>query len=170
MWVGLGSSNRDELGGNVNAVHELIDNIMEVGWSDHEVMHATCIACIQGNKTEEPFNQQFVKDQPLAPVHDQDIQYTFLACGHNNYAMRAVLVECRSITENPLVSKNNKLSLEVIRENDERYAQAIDRGISWTVLKKEVRWKYPNVSDIIQAASNVYYYYYHYFPRSLCFS
>jgi hypothetical protein len=53
------------------------------------------------------------------------------------------------------LSENGRMSLEVLRKKDADYADAVDHGLRWTVLKAEVRTRYPAILPLIQGAKNV---------------
>ena len=152
--VGFDSLNREEMGGNCHAVHQLLCAIMKAGWSDQETINAVCAEMFPNDKTEEQFNQRLVADVALAPVPDSQLEYTSLGCGHTNAGLRAVDAECDS--SDPTISEHGKLSKQKIENIDPRFAAALDKSLSWEILKYIVPVLYPLAMPIIIAAYNVY--------------
>ena len=152
--IGFDPSNRDKVGGNPLDVHALISAIKKAGWSAPAVSHATCVEIIPGDTTVEEFNRRFCEGTDLMQVRLGSIKYGSLSCGHNNMGHRAILASCPH--PDPAVTKDGRLSVDVIRQTDPRYADAIQQGMEWKVLKYEVRQRYPEALRIIQAARNVF--------------
>ena len=88
--VGFDPLNRDELGGNAAAVHELLSVIKRIGWSDNETEGAVCVQIIPGDRAVEEFNKRFVEGLPLMPVATDSLTHGSLGCGHTNYGLRAI--------------------------------------------------------------------------------
>jgi len=152
--VGFDSLNRDEMGGNWIAVHALLNAIKRAGWSNDETRNAVCAEVFPQDQSEEKFNQRLVQDVPLAPVPDNQLEFTSFGCGHTNAGLRAVDAGCAS--DDPLISSNGKLSTFFISKTDPRFAAAVEKGLHWKILKYAVRVLYPDALRILIAAYNVY--------------
>ena len=152
--IGFDPSNRDKVGGNQQDVQALISAIKKAGWSDAAVAHATCVEINPGSTDVEEFNRKFSEGAPLMQVKPGSISFGSLSCGHNNYGQRAILASCPH--PDPAVTKDGRLSIDKIRESDPRYAEAVEEGMTWKVLRHEVRQRYPEALRIIQAARNVF--------------
>jgi len=139
--VGFDPLNRDELGGNAAAVHELLSVIKRIGWSDSETEGAVCVQIIPGDKTVEEFNKRFVEGLPLMPVPDDSLTHGSLGCGHTNYGLRAI--EAESSNTDSTISRNGKLNKEFIAETDKRFKRAADCGLNWKVIPYSARTFYP---------------------------
>ena len=141
--------NRDGEGGNPLEVLLLASDIAYVGWSWNECAHATCCEVPVGDKTIETFNQRLCAGSGLAPVEEDSIQFGSLSCGHTNQALRAIAAEVPS--DCPLLSRDGRMSLAKLSERDKHYAEAVQLGLPWKVVRRFVREKFPRALEILQA-------------------
>ena len=147
-------SDRDELRSNCHAVQDLGDTIVKVEWSHQESI--ACYVCAMYPGKEHGGSLQPAVCRGLALSARPGSMNIVLACGHNNYAMCVVLADRKCFSENPKISKNKKLNLEVIWETDPFYADAIGSRLKWSFGSEEVRGQYFIGPEIIQGASNVH--------------
>jgi len=136
--VGFDPLNRDELGGNAAAVHELLSVIKRIGWSDNETEGAVRVEIIPGDSETEGAVR--VDGLPLMPVADDSLPHGS-GCGHTNYGLRAI--EAESSNTDSTISRNGKLNKEFIAETDKRFKRAADCGLNWKVIPYSVRTFYP---------------------------
>ena len=153
MMVGWDTANRNGEGGNPMEVIRLARDILLLGWSWGEVAQAICIEAAPLDDSIEVFNRKKCEGLvSMAPVPPNSIHFGSLACGHTNQALRAIAAgtstDCPILSE---VSQDGKLSVGRLRARDKAYAKAVDQGLTWKVLKHEVRAMWPKALEIIQA-------------------
>ena len=129
--VGFDRGNRDGVALNVGDVFDLLHDIFEVGWSWDECDHACCVEA--DPRDAELFNKALTEDTGLAPIEEDSLRFTSLACGHTNAGLRAVLAAVPS--DDPLLSLDGRLSLQKIEEKDSEMASAVRNGLRWRVYK-----------------------------------
>ena len=149
--VGVDSSNRQHTGAQVNEVPELVSDIAEIGWNDR-VPDPVCIEAEDDGATED-LNVALVKDVSfLAPVRRGDIRFGSLSAGHTNLGLRAI--QASATCEVEKLSTNGKYDINKIGSRDPQFAERARHGLTWRVLRKEVRDKYPRALDIISRGKN----------------
>ena len=151
--VGLDPVNRDGEGGNAQQVLMLAADIWDVGFSWEATRHATCVEVIPGTHDVEIFNQKFSEGNGIAAVPENSIHFGTLSGGHTNYVLRCIAGGVP--TSRADMAEKGHFSLDVIRRKDPLFAQAVSQGLTWRVLKWEVRTMWPRALQIIQAARNV---------------
>ena len=147
--VGFDLINRSGVGGNAQEVLLLASDIAFIGWSTAATAHAICIEVPPGDKSVENFNRKLCQDVGLADVEEDTIRFGSLSCGHTNMGLRAIAAGVSS--ECPLLSEGGKLSLTKLQNRDPAYAEAVQRGLRWKVIRHEVRSRFPKALDVIQA-------------------
>ena len=151
--VGFDPVNRDGEGGNTQQVLKLAEDIWEVGFSWEATRHATCVEVIPGTRDVEIFNQKFSDGNGMAAVPVNSIHFGSLSGGHTNYVLRCIAGGVPT-TRADMADKGH-FSVDLIRRKDPLYADAVSKGLTWRVLKWEVRTMWPRALQIIQAARNL---------------
>ena len=151
--VGLDPVNRDGEGGNAQQVLLLAADIWDVGFSWEQTRHATCVEVIPGSREVEIFNQKFSDGNGMAAVPENSIHFGTLSGGHTNYVLRCIAGGVPTSRDD--MAEKGHFSLDVIRRKDPVYAQAVTQGLTWRVLKWQVRAMWPRALQIIQSARNV---------------
>ena len=151
--VGVDPINRGSLGLNLEEVLPLITEIIQIGWSWKAVAHAKCVEATPGSDELEAFNASLVKGSKIvAPVEANTIQFGSITCGHTNQGLRAIQAQLASSI--PELSRDGKLDLEAVRAKDPEMADAVYKGLEWTVLRHEVRQRFPKVLEYLSEAGN----------------
>jgi len=151
--VGLDPANRDGEGGNAQQVLQLAGDIFDVGFSFEATRHATCVEIIPGDDAVEDFNRRFSDGNGMPDVPRNSIQFGSLSGGHTNYVLRCIAARVATSRED--MADKGVFCLETIRKKDPIYAQAVEQGLRWKVLRWEVRREWPRALQVIQAARNV---------------
>ena len=146
--VGLGPSNRDGMGANVQEVLPLAHQIAFAGFNWKLCGHAVCVEVTPKCMAVEEFNVKLATSGHLAPVVANSIGFGSLACGHTNMGLRAIAAQLP--TDSVLLGRGGVCDVQHLRERDPEFAAAVDLGLHWLVLRAEVRTKYPEVLPIIQ--------------------
>ena len=146
--VGFDPCNRDGIGGNALEILPLAHSIAFAGFDPHLCSHAVCVETSPFSTDVEAFNVKLASGGHLAPVVLNSIRFGSLSCGHNNMGLRAIAAKMP--TESVLLGRGGFCDVEHLRERDPEYANAVDKGLTWLVLKSEVRTLHPEVLPLIQ--------------------
>ena len=149
--VGTDKANRGGYGISAIEVHALGDDIFRMGWSKAATAHAVCCEDDE-QKSHAAFTVELQETSPgLGNRTASEIGFASLSCSHTNAFLVAALceVEC----EFPALCIGNRMSPAKL-SNDAKLADAMENGLTWLVLKKEVRMLYPELTDFVQAAKN----------------
>lgn len=147
--VGFDPANRHGEGGNAAAVHSLMEMIATAGWSWAACSHAMCVQTLPGDQKVEDYNRTMCYGTELPHVEPDSIRFGSLSAGHTNMGLRAIAagMPCAD----PRLSQNGVYDVEVVRRHDAKFAEAVDKGLRWKVLKSKVRVLFPEVLNIFQA-------------------
>ena len=80
------------------------------------------------------------------------IQFVSLACGHTDTCLRAI--KCGCLSTHPILSDGTRYDIEKIRRKDLKFAKAVETGLEWWVLQKQVLVKYPDLLRVFDASRN----------------
>lgn len=149
--VGWDPANRGGEGGNAKACFHLMERIAQAGWSWQECQAATCVEVEPNTKDVEVFNRRLCTGAGLPDVEENSIGFGSLACGHTNMGLRAIAAGVKSDALG--ISRDGRLSVEVIRAKDPDFAEAVERGLRWKVLRHQVRAEFPEALRILQATN-----------------
>ena len=104
------------------------------------------------------------KDAALPEVKPMMCEYTGIGGNHTNSFCRMVSQQ-REISDKKVGEKmsfcsrkvNDKylMSLDVLREQDPAYADAVENGLPWIILSKAMLTEEPGAAAVIQAAENM---------------
>ena len=108
------------------------------------------------------------KDAALPEVKSLMCEYTAIGGNHTNSFCRMVS-QGREISDKEFIKKvgdkmgfcsrkvNDKyvMSLDVLREQDPAYADAVENGLPWIILSREMLTEEPGAAAVIQAAENM---------------
>ena len=155
-FVGCHPDNRDGLGVLASHCHELLDDLLELGWVHSEARGL----CVELPSTQERSIREFNaalsrgSNSKLAPwpeVHQ--LNFATLWASHTNQVLRLVRAgmehDGKAAAE---ICSNGRLSLELLRKKDPSFAEAADRGITWRVISKLVIQEFPEFCSLVQSA------------------
>jgi hypothetical protein len=151
--VGVHPDNRDGQGCSWQDVYDLLDLIIDVGWSDEEVQ-AICISISQKDRCKiVQFNEQLVEASGghLAPI-STPLRYASLAASHTNQVIRVVLASCKH--SNPKATDNGRLSVSKVSAHDHEFGGRLKTGLKWISVPAELFVLFPQLADRIQSAYN----------------
>ena len=152
--VGVHPSNRDGLGVVPHACHQLMEDIVSVGW-DARQCHAICVDVPPGNSKVEQFNKELADSSngQLPAMDPLKLKYCSLSCSHTNMALRCILGGVEHDYENSVLTVQGRLQLEQVRLKDSAMASACETGLTWRVINSEAM-ECDGLADLIQAACN----------------
>ena len=153
--LGTHNANRDGQGVSCNHVHRLLSDIAALGYAKGSGA-TICLELPPMPEELRKFNQKLVQDSaegryPLAPCSHR-MRYATVAGSHFAQACKLVL---RGVShEDPDLTVNGKLSLEMVQRKDPKLADAIKGGVPWRVVSWQVQAACPEFAHLAQAAAN----------------
>ena len=159
-FVRIHPLNRDGMGCGGTDVRALLSDIVSVGfdWSQPqpvavELQDPTEIAEVTA------FNEKLVmlsgtdKHTSLAPVEPASVKFASLSSSHTNMALRLFAASMPHVGDEVLLV-DGKLSLHQLRSHDANFAEAVERGLMWTIVSNAVVAAYPTLAHLLQQAFN----------------
>jgi co-chaperonin GroES (HSP10) len=156
MSIGCHPKNRS--GGMVDPdkVHARVGELHHVGFSESEMWDASCTEREPGAYGDEceKRNIDLAKNSHglLPPIAPDSLNYFSMTCGHTSYSFRLARQGANSSC--PEVSVNNSISVAKITESQPAWANAINNGISWFVVRWQPAKHWPEIVDLFQEAGN----------------
>ena len=148
-------SNRDGVGLLVTDVHDLVEDIVETGWSDSKVHGIAVDTGIRHHATNE-FNRRLAaSSMGLLPEPDETkARYASLAGSHTVAGMRCVLHGTSHNHKGSKLTVDGCFNINLVEKADMGYANACRNGFTWAVISNDVITEFPAVADLLQAGQN----------------
>ena len=148
-------ANRDGLGLSITDVHELVEDIVETGFSDSKcqgiavdvgIRHADTIA----------FNRKLAEaSHGMLPEPDErTARYASLAGSHTAAGMRCVLSGSLHPGKDSKLVVDGCFNINLVEKADQAYAKACRAGTLWQVISNDVIHEFPQVADLLLAGQN----------------
>ena len=156
-WIGVHPDNRYGDGLVPSDVIALIVNIFDQGGSRHGLQDPTaCEVPPPGHprqKQFEHFNRSVVEGSggQLPPVNDF-LNGVTVTCGHTSMGIRCW--QAGSPCEDTRFSVDGRLSLQRLKELQPEYAELVENGIDWDLIRWPVEDHFPFIPKLIQEAGN----------------
>ena len=156
MKVGIHRLNRGGVIGASMEVELLMDEIAELFWNNEAAAHALCVEIAPGDTSDENAFREWCEaaEVDLPPVLPNSLEGSSLACGHTNCGLRAIDSKCESA--NPKLGDGSNYDVEVIRKRDQPFAEAVEEGLLWTVVRAVVLRMYPELVDLWIVSRNTF--------------
>lgn len=155
--VGVDPSNRYGDGLDPERVHKLILAIFSAGWCVEETSMAVARE-VDGNDSDAiDSNVQLAIDacDMLPPVNPQTLKVLTLSCGHTTAGLgcfgHGVTVHLAPLQK---LCHEGRLSLAKLRELQPAYAEAVDKGLTYRVIRAPVIRACPRLPMYVQEAYN----------------
>ncbi len=151
-FVGVSPLNSDGSGINPVDVHDLLGDIVSAGWLDSRV---TAIGVEPSSEQELLWNQNFFNHAAnmLGTVDTSQIKALSLAGSHTNAVLRCFSQEL-SHDGDEVVCHKGRLNLELLRKRDPDFHRAVEDGVLWRVLSKDVAQQLPQLLCLVQRMGN----------------
>ncbi len=151
MDVGVHPRNRDGAGIICADCHELLDNVLSVGFVPGRI---TALAVEVVDESVLKFNEDLVHGAcgQLGEMRADRLKAVSLAGSHTNFMLR--LLAQGGPHESPFVSVNGRLNMELVEKRDPALAEHARTGLLWDVLAKEIAIQWPNFLGLVQSAMN----------------
>ena len=153
MLVGVHPDSRDGLGIKTDWMHRLAFKIMRFGFRWSACTDAICIE-EDGLKSSSTFTVKLQsRSSKLDRQASNDILYGSLACSHLNQWLVAAL--CSAECTDKEMSIDGRMSADCIRAKQPELRDALDSGLSWTIVKSEAAERWPQLPKLIQKARQI---------------
>ena len=151
--VGVHSCNRYGFGIAWARVHRLGQKIMRLGCSWGAASNVICLEG-DGDSASADFT---IKLQNSSEYYGKqrrhELKYFSLGGGHLNQLM--VCIDHQVLCSSPAISLDNRMSKAQICDMHPAWGDALDTGLKWTVLHKDLPKVYPGLCNLIHRARHV---------------
>jgi len=156
MKVGIHHLNQGGVNRASMEVGLLMDEICDLFWNPAMCIHALCVEIESGDRYDEYSFRSWcaAAEVDLPPVPPGSLEAVALACSHTNCGLRAIDSKCESA--NPKLGDGSNYDIEVIRKRDQPFAEAVEEGLLWTVVRAVVLRMYPELVDLWTVARNTF--------------
>lgn len=152
---GVHPLNRSRLGVGGSEAHHHGAQILSTGWSWRRASDATAIEAPPPGQNHEALasNESLVRLSGglLPPL--VSLKLLSLGGGHTNSFLRAVKAGCRSAVP-ALADSSGNLNAAALTAGRPDFAEAVERGLRWTILHWQVSQAFPGIEHLCQAALN----------------
>ena len=133
----------------------LLQDIVDIGFDSEEAdNNAVCVEAMPGDQSIQQFNRIAIDgDAAMAPIEGGVIQYGSLSHSHLNQILKNLKAGAHAGIES-ICDSQGRLSLSKLRVKDSGFAAAVDGGLYWEVLHREIQEEAPEALDVIQTALN----------------
>ncbi|CAE7242174.1 unnamed protein product [Symbiodinium sp. CCMP2592] len=154
-FIGVHPSNRDGCGVSAKHVHELLADLVHLGWSPAE-FRGLCVEVSEKERSRVfAWNQELAHNsEGQVPPWTSELQLKFatLAGSHTNQVLRCFLAKTPS--QCAQVAENGRLSLSSLQTADPDFHRACVEGATWRIVSHQVPERFPNFCQLAQAAAN----------------
>ncbi|CAK0908594.1 unnamed protein product [Prorocentrum cordatum] len=150
--------NRYTMGLEPMDVHDLLQLIANKGWCDDAAAGATAFELSEDPQTRAK-QLQFQVDlvarsgELLAPSEPHKVKYLTVGGSHTLAGSRCVHHRCKSHVA-ALCTEDGRLSREKVLAYCPTYAVPLDRGMHFTIIRKEIEQVCPTLPEFLQRAGN----------------
>ena len=151
MAVGVHPQNRDGAALVTQDVHELLESIVQVGFTPSRV---NAIGIEVASEGEREFNKQLVMSagSQLGQMDSEALKALSLSGSHANWALR--LVASGSPHASDIISVNGHVSFELVEKRDKCLADHAREGLTWQIIASEVGRRFPELLQMVLASCN----------------
>ena len=152
-YIACHKLNRDGFGLSPQGVHQLLDDIVQVGWDSKET-NPICVDVDPSDSTILDFNVKLASSSGglLPSLTKGQCKYASLSASHVNAALRSIISGLAHDKDSPLCVDGH-LSLAQVLKKDPAMHQACVGGLSWRVISAEAM-EIDGLADLIQAGAN----------------
>lgn len=158
-FVHVHDKNRDGYGCSSSDVHQLCDDILDVGFNPLEPKPICAELSPDDVVRVQAFNEKLAKKAndtcPLAPIQPGSVKFGSLASSHLNQVLR-LFKSCSKHDESrhPSLCQNGHLNPDSLKHHDKDFSEAVNRGLQWLVISHVVMHAFPILGQLIQESSN----------------
>ncbi|CAE7330223.1 unnamed protein product [Symbiodinium sp. CCMP2592] len=154
-FIGVHPSNRDGCGVSAKHVHELLADLVGLGWSTSE-FRGLCVEVSDSERSDVfRWNQELAENSegrvPGFPS-ETHLKFATLAGSHTNQVLRCFLHKVPS--DAGKATEGGRLSLESLQRTDPDFHAACTEGAVWRIVSKVVPQRFPSFCQLAQSAAN----------------
>ena len=153
MQVGIHYDNRYGLGVKVDYMHGLAAKIFRSGFRWSACTDAICSEEDDRGSTGNFTTKLQTRTNKLGKQTSRDIHYGSLACSHLNQWLVAVL--CAAESDKAEMSVDGRFSANKVRAKQPEIAEAMEKGLRWTIIKAEAVKRWPIITKLVQGARQI---------------
>ena len=152
-YIACHKLNRDGYGLSPMGVHQLLDDICQVGWDSRET-NPICTDVGDSDVSIFQFNLKLQENSGglLPPMNRAHCKYASLSASHVNAALRCIVNGVQHNKDSPLCV-DGRLSMDQVAKKDPQMHEAATRGLSWRVISAEAM-EIDGLADLIQGGAN----------------
>lgn len=161
-FVNVHSSNRHGDGLDAGEVQSLLATILSGGWSWDETGKALGVQMPPVGTPENKLQKEFMmrlhdRSQGLLATPDpEQVQILSLCCSHTTAGLACVAGSAVCANERlEAICQNGRFSLAKLREIQPLMADAVDRGLQFTIIRWPVEQKCPELMALLSEAGNM---------------
>lgn len=149
-FVHVHDKNRDGYGCSSSDVHQLCDDILDVGFNPLEPKPICAELSPDDVVRVQAFNEKLAKKAndtcPLAPIQPGSVKFGSLASSHLNQVLR-LFKSCSKHDESrhPSLCQNGHLNPDSLKHHDKDFSEAVNRGLQWLVISHVVMHAFSRV-------------------------
>ncbi|CAE7453961.1 unnamed protein product, partial [Symbiodinium sp. CCMP2456] len=154
-FIGVHPSNRDGCGVSTKHVHDLLADLVSLGWSQSE-FKGLCVEVSDSERSSVyQWNKELVDNSdgqlPDFPS-EAHVKYATIGGSHTNQVLRCFLSKVPSSAVG--VTDGARLSLNRLQELDRDFWTACTEGATWRVISGIVPERFPSFCGLAQSAAN----------------
>ena len=159
-WMGTHSVNRFGDGVVPSDVLALIGDIYGQGFSLQALMDPTCIEMPPANTKQHAAFWQFnvdmtVNSSGMLAAYTDEIKFLSVTCGHTSQGFRCFQNSIPwTDPDDTRFTEDGLLSCRVLQKTQPVYADAVENGIKWDVVRHQVADAHPWICQLFQEAGN----------------
>ena len=155
MFIGVHPANRDGVGVSARHVHDLLADLVSLGWSDSE-FRGICVELAESERASIfKWNRDLAQHSDgQIPDFDSEcmLKYCTIAGSHTNQVLRCF--QARVASSALQVSDGSNLNLDKLKALDSDFYEAASQGATWRVVSHLVPEKFPSFCGLAQSAAN----------------
>ena len=154
-FMGVHRLNRDGSGVSCAHVSQLLQDLVELGWS-HAEFKGMAIELSQKDSAEvRTYNQKLIAESGGGLADFQDIEslkFATIAGSHTTQVLRLFLSGATHNLES--VSEQGRLSLSKLKKRDPDFHDAVINGATFKIVSRVVAEEFPDFCRLAQSAAN----------------
>ena len=155
MFIGVRPANRDGVGVSARHVHDLLADLVSLGWSSAE-FRGMCVELAESERASIfRWNRDLAQhsDGQIADFDSESmLKYCTIAGSHTNQVLRCFQAR---VASNALhVSDGKNLNLDKLKALDGDFYEAVTEGATWRIVSHLVPEKFPSFCGLAQSAAN----------------
>ena len=154
-FIGVHTANRDGAGVSARHVHDLLGDLVALGWSQTE-FRGICVEVADGERAAMyKYNNDLAQHSDgQLPTFQSDsmLKFCTIAGSHTNQVLRCFQARVASTAQH--VSDGTHLNVDKLRAHDADFHEAVSEGAVWRVVSQAIPQRFPTFCALAQSAAN----------------